>query len=139
MAQGNEGIRWGRALLAAVLVEVLLAVVAAPVALLAANPASTLNLVVPPASFLVTLLVVMWLFRRSNRPVANGVATGVMCLLLYVVLAFAAYRLAPERADFSQALGLSYLAAHALKIVGGWLGGWLIARRKTAVSGGSFE
>ena len=87
MTQGNAGIRWGRALLAAILVEVLLAVIAVPVVLSAADPASTLNLIVAPASFLAALLVVMWLFRKAARPVANGVATGVICLLIYLVLA----------------------------------------------------
>lgn len=139
MAGEVGGIRWGRALLAAFIVEVLLAVVGTPLALLTPDPATTLNLVVPPASFLFALLVVMWLFRRSDRPVANGVVTGVMCLALYVVLVFAAYQLAPEQTDFSQSLSLPYLASHALKIVGGAVGGWLIARKATTASAGTFK
>ena len=139
VTQGNEGIRWGRALLAAILVEVLLAVIAVPVVLSAADPASTLNLIVAPASFLAALLVVMWLFRNAARPVANGVATGVICLLIYLVLAGASYWLAPERINLSQSLGLTYLASHLLKIAGGWAGGWWIARKRTAASAETFE
>ena len=139
MAQGNEGIRWGRALLAALIVEVLLSVVGGTLALLTPDPATTLNLVVPPASFLLTLLVVVWLFRRAEKPVANGVATGFMCLLLYAVLMFAAYQLAPEQADFSQSLSLPYLASHTLKIVGGAVGGWLIARKATTASANTLK
>lgn len=132
MAQGTQGIRWGRALLAAVLVELLLSVIAAPVALLSAAPVATLNLLVPPASFLVTLLVVAWLFRTAERPVANGLATGLISLAIYIVLAYTAYQVAPERADFSQSLGLPYLASHLLKIAGGVAGGWWIARNRAS-------
>lgn len=79
-----------------------------------------------------TLFVVAWLFRRAERPVANGVVTGLMCLLIYVVLALTAYQLAPERADFSQALDLPYLASHLLKIAGGAVGGWWVGRNRAA-------
>lgn len=130
MSEGIAGIRWGRALLAAVIVEILLGVLAVPVMMFSATPASTLDAVVPPSSFIVTLLVVAWLFRSAERPVANGVATGLVSLLIYCVLAFAAYRIAPERADFSQALGLPYLASHLLKIAGGAVGGHWVARRR---------
>jgi|GEM_PF-872445 hypothetical protein len=134
-ADQAEGIRWGRAFLAALVVEVVLAIGAAPVALMSATPVSVLNAAIPPASFIVSLLVVLWLFRRTERPVANGVATGIMSLVIYLVLALIAYWLAPEQADFSQAADLPYLASHALKILGGAAGGYLITRRRAGAIG----
>lgn len=131
-AEGIEGIRWGRALLAALLVEFVLAVVAAPIALSSPAAVPTLNALVPPASFVAALLVVLWLFRRSDRPIANGVVTGLMSLLIYTILALTAYWLAPEKTDFSQAMDLPYLSSHLLKILGGAAGGYLIARRQGA-------
>lgn len=129
--KGAEGIRWGRALLAAVLIEVLLGVIAAPVTLFSSTPVSTLNLLVPPLSFLVALLVVAWLFRRAERPVANGVATGLMGVLLYVILALLAWQLAPERMNPGDALAMPNIAAYLLKVVGGIAGGWWVARQRT--------
>ncbi|MEO6388638.1 MAG: hypothetical protein ABIT16_01815 [Croceibacterium sp.] len=124
-----DGIRYGRALLGAVIVEVLLGVVAVPILYLSANPAPALNLAIPPASFVLAMLVVTWLFARSGRPVANGVATGLMSIMLYVVLGAVAYLVAPEQANLSQSLSLPYLAAHVLKVLGGGFGGYLIARK----------
>lgn len=135
MAEGAEGIRWGRALLAAVLVEVLLGIVATPVTLLSSTPVSTLNLLVPPLSFVVAMLVVAWLFSRAERPVANGVATGLMGVLLYVVLALLAWQLAPERMNPSDALAAPNIAAYLLKIAGCIAGGWWAGRQRTVAGG----
>jgi len=130
MAGATGGIRWGRALAGAVMVEVVLGLVAVPAFVLAADPNALLNVVIPPASFLAAMLVVAWLFRRSERPVANGIATGIGCALLYVLLGVGAYLIAPGRVDMSQSLGLPYLASHALKILGGAAGGWWIERKR---------
>lgn len=138
MAGEVEGIRWGRALLGSVLLEVLLGLVAVPAFYLSADPAATLNLVVPPASSVVALLVVAWLFRNSARPIANGLTTGFISVLLYVLLGVVAYLVAPEQTDFSQSLGLPYLASHTLKILGGGAGGWWIARRRARSAAGVF-
>jgi hypothetical protein len=131
MAAATGGIRWGRALLGALLVEVVLALVAAAAFGLSADPAPLLNVLVPPASFFAGLLVAAWLFRKSDRPIANGIVTGLMCVLLYVLLGVGAYLVAPERVDLSQSLGLPYLASHLLKIIGGAAGGWWIERKRS--------
>lgn len=132
MAGAAGGIRWGRALLGALLIEVLLALVAAAVFGLSTDPGPQLDALVPPVSFIAGLAVVAWLFRKSDRPIANGVVTGLMCALLYVLLGVGAYLVAPERVDMSQSLGLPYLASHGLKILGGAAGGWWIERKRTA-------
>lgn len=127
-----EGIRWGRALLGAVLVEILLGIVSVPTTLLSADPNATMNLVIPPASFVAAFIVVAWLFRRSPRPVAHGVATGIGCALLYVLLAMVAYAVVPGRVDMSQSLGAPYIASHILKVVGGWAAGLWLQRKSAA-------
>ena len=134
MTQATGGIRWGRAFLAAIIVEIVLTVIAAPVALISAAPAAALSLLVPPASFLITLLVVVWLFCNSERPIANGLVTGLISLAIYVVLAFAASQVDPEQANLSQALGLPYLASHLLKIAGGVAGGWWVGWQRAGAA-----
>ena len=139
MARGNEGIRWGRALVAALIVEVLLALAAAPVALLAADPMSTLRVLVPLLSFVVAALVVAWLFRSAERPVANGLATGLICLAIYVVLVIAAYWLSPEQVPLRDSVSLTNIASYLLRFAGGAAGGYLIARKKAAGAASTFE
>jgi len=129
-----EGIRWGRVVLAALLVEVLLGVVSAPLVFMTRDPGPILNLTTPPACFIIAALVVALLFRRAARPVANGVATGVVSIALYVVLGVVAYFLAPDRTDFNQSLGVPYLASHVLKVLGGAAGGYWIARRRATAA-----
>jgi len=126
MAEQLEGIRWGRAILGCLLVEVVLGVVAWPFM----DSNATLDMLIPPASFLVTMLVVIWLFRRAARPVANGVATGLASVVLYLLLMGVALLVVPDQVNLSQSLGVPYLAAHALKVLGGAAGGWRLERRR---------
>jgi len=130
--QRAEGIRWGRVILAAVIVEIALALVTAPVALLSATPAETANTIIPPASFIVVLLVALALFRHTERPVANGIAAGIASLALYVLLLLAAYGVAPEQTNFEQSLGLPVIASYVLRILGGAAGGWWVQRNRGA-------
>ena len=127
-----QGIRWGRAIVASIVLEVLLSLIAVPAFMLASDPATLLNILIPPASFVVAALVVIWLFRRAARPIANGFATGFASIAIYVLLGVVAYLVAPDRMDWSQSLGVPYLAAHALKVLGGGAGGWWLARKRAA-------
>src|SRR5580704_13747064 len=82
---GCMSIQWGRILLAAFLMELVLVVIAAPLAL--SGAAGALNYVIPPASFIVTFAVTVWLGRKfSSRPVLQGVLIGVAGTLMYVAL-----------------------------------------------------
>ena len=130
MAGGATGIRWGRAVVGALLIELMLGFAAVPVFYLAADPGPALNMMIPPASFVAALLAGIWVAGASARPVASGIAAGVIAVLFYVVLGVGAYLLAPEQADLRQSTGLPYLASHALKILGAAAGGYWVQRRR---------
>jgi len=112
-------IQWGRVLLAAFLVELVLFAIAVPLYLSGAG--RVLIYVVPPAAFIATLAMTVWLGRTiTSKFVLHGVLIGVVGTLLYVGLT----RAQPEP--------WQYLVAHALKIVGGAAGGMVLARHQTA-------
>ena len=109
-------IQWGRVLLAAFLMELVLIAIAVPLTLSGAGGA--LSYVVPPASFIATFAVTIWLGRKfESRPVLHGALIGIAGSLMYVALTQGA----PEP--------WPYLLAHALKIAGGATGGMVLARR----------
>jgi hypothetical protein len=109
-------IQWGRVLLAAFLMELALVAIAIPLTLSGAGGA--LNYVIPPASFLATFAITVWLGRRlTSRPILHGVLIGIAGSLMYVALTGGA----PEP--------WPYLLAHALKIAGGAAGGLVLAGR----------
>jgi hypothetical protein len=108
-------IQWGRILLAAFLMELVLVAMAVPLAL--SGAAGALNYVIPPASFVATFAITVWLGRRfTSRPIFQGVLIGVAGSLMYVALT----RAQPEP--------WPYLLAHALKVAGGAVGGMVLAR-----------
>ena len=112
-------IQWGRVLLAAFLMEVILFAVAIPLFLGGAG--RLLVYVVPPVALVATFAVTVWLGRRiKTKFVLHGVLIGVVGTLMYVGLA----RAQPEP--------WQYWVAHALKVVGGAAGGMVLARRQTA-------
>ncbi len=122
------GIRWGRALVGALLLELLLAVVSVPFVALGQD--SLLVDIVLPAAAVAAVLAGMWTARRAASAVLNGAMVGVIAIALYVVLAVVASLPRPELADFTTTLSPIYLATHAVKVVGGAVGGWLVARRR---------
>ena len=110
-------IQWGRVLLAAFLMELILFAIAIPLNLVGATRAELYSL--PPAAFIATFAVTVWLGRRiASRPVLHGVLIGVAGTLTYVGLS----RGAPEP--------WQYILGNALKVVGGALGGVVLARRR---------
>jgi hypothetical protein len=112
-------IQWGRVLLAAFLMELVLFAIAVPLYLSCAG--RVLVYVVPPAALIATFAMSVWLGRKiTSKFVLHGVLIGVVGTLLYVGLT----RAQPEP--------WQYLVAHALKIVGGAAGGMVLARRQTA-------
>jgi drug/metabolite transporter (DMT)-like permease len=112
-------IQWGPVLLAAFLMELVLFAIAIPLDLIGAT--RVLLYVVPPGAFIATLAVTVWLGRRiTSRPVLHGALIGVAGILMYVGLS----RGAPEP--------WQYLVGNALKVVGGAVGGVVLARRSQA-------
>ena len=122
------GIRWGRALVGALLLELLLAVASVP--LVALGHQDWLVYIILPATAIAAVLAGVWVARRAALAVVNGAMVGVIAIALYIVLAVVASLLRPEVADFSAVLSPIYLLTHALKVVGGALGGWLAARQR---------
>jgi putative membrane protein (TIGR04086 family) len=123
-------IRWFRDLLAGFLAEVALIVVAIPLYFLS-NSQTALNLGIPPASFVVLVAFGYWAARGAPRShVLNGFLAGLAGVLLYVALT--AVGAAATHQDFSASLRPAYLLAHALKLAGGAVGGWLAARKASA-------
>src|ERR1700724_478076 len=111
-------IQWGRVLLAAFLMEVILFAIAIPLCLSGAG--RLLVYVVPPVALAATFAVTVWLGRRiKTKFVLHGVLIGVVGTLIYVAIT----RAQPEP--------WQYWVAHALKIVGGAAGGMVRARGQT--------
>ena len=114
-------IQWGRVLLAAFLMELVLFAIAIPLYLNGAG--RVLVYVVPPAALIATFGITVWLGRGiASRLVLHGVLIGVAGTLMYIALT----RGGPEP--------WQYLLAHALKVVGGAAGGVVLARRRQAAT-----
>jgi|ERR1700686_467425 len=112
-------IQWGRVLLAAFLLEVVLVAIAVPLFLGGAG--RVLLYVIPPAAFIVTFAVTVWIGRKiKSQFVLHGVLIGIVGTLMYIALT----RAQPEP--------WQYWLAHALKVLGGAAGGLVLARRQAA-------
>ena len=95
-------------------------------------PTPVLNMLIPPASFVAFVAAGWW----SAKPVPavgtmQGALAGIIAIGLYVLLAIAALIWEPG-AKLSDSLTVPYLIAHVLKIAGGAVGGWLVARKVAA-------
>ncbi len=109
-------IEWGRVVVAAVLMEVTLFAIAAPIFM--SGHQSLLVYVIPPASLLATYGITLWLGRPlKSRFRAHGVLVGVVGTLLYVAV------------TAGQPEPWPYLLAHGLKLVGGLMAGVTLRRR----------
>jgi hypothetical protein len=111
-------IRWGRVLLAAFLMELVLFAIAVPLYL--GGEGRVLVYVVPPVALIATFAITVWIGRgiKSNF-VLHGVLIGVVGTLMYVGIT----RAQPEP--------WQYWLAHALKVVGGAAAGMFLARHHT--------
>ena len=117
-------IQWGRVLLAAFLMELVLFAIAVPLNLSGARRVALY--VVPPAGLNATFAITVWLGRAfASKFALHGVLIGVAGTLMYVGLT----RGKPEP--------WQYLVANALKIVGGATGGMVLARRRQAANSSS--
>ena len=114
-------IQWGRILLAALLMELVLFAIAIPLTLGGAR--SVALYVVPPAALIATFAFTVWLGRGfASKLVLQGVLIGVVGTLMYVALT-------RERPEPWQ-----YIVANALKVVGGAAGGVVLARQRPATT-----
>jgi putative membrane protein (TIGR04086 family) len=127
-AVDSPGPRWGRAILAGILGEVILLLLAAPIYAFSADAEPLLNIVVPPASFIAFVAAGWWSARPlPGNAVLQGTLAGVAAVALYLLLGAVASALSPA-AELTDAFTPAYLLAHALKVAGGAVGGLLVAR-----------
>src|SRR5262249_54281787 len=109
--------RWGRVLIGAVLMEVVLFAIAAGAYFLP-NGQNLLLYVIPPACLVVSLYFGYWAARgAANRFVLHGTLVGVVAAVAYIVL------------TWKQTLPMAYTISHFLKIIGGAAGGFIAQRR----------
>ena len=127
-------LRWLRALVAAIVAEVALICVAIPVysSMPQADATALLSLIVPPASFVVFVAAGYW----SAKPVPaaglmQGALAGLIAVVAYIALGFVA-SLFVAGTSVTDGFTPAYLLAHALKIAGGAVGGWLVSRKVPA-------
>jgi hypothetical protein len=127
-------LRWGRAVVAAILGELVLILVAIPVyaSMPQDDATALLNVIVPPASFVVFVAAGYW----SARPVPasgwlQGALAGVIAVVAYLLLGLVASQFVAGT-SVTDGFTPAYLAAHALKIVGAAIGGWLAGRKLRA-------
>jgi hypothetical protein len=123
-------LRWGRTLVAAVAVEIVLIVVT--VALYAslgeAGAPPVLDLAIPPLALILFVPAGYWCGKGTSAPVLNGFVAGLWGIVLYVALTLAAQESVADF-DLESSVRPAYLLAHGLKVVGGVIGGWLVLRR----------
>ena len=116
-------LRWGRIVLGGFLGELLLIVPVIP--LRAAGAAEgTVTALAVAGSFIAFVPVAWWLGRRLARPVLHGLLMGAFAAAVYTALFVAGRTFDPT----VPAMPLLYYVAHAMKLAGGALGGWLAQR-----------
>lgn len=127
-----QRLRWWRALLAALVAELALIGVAIPVYSTTAHPTPLLNILVPPASGVLFLVAGYWSARPvPQRGVLQGALTGAWAVGLYLALGVVA-SLFVKGTSVTDGFTPAYLSAHALKVIGGALGGWFASRTAPA-------
>src|SRR5260370_36975617 len=111
-------IHWVRILLGGLLAEVALILAIGPLGLRLGD--TCLHYAAPPGSFVMCFLGGLWVCRRiESHFILHGTLVGVVAALIYVALT----RAQPEP--------FAYILAHALKLVGGACGGFVVQRRQS--------
>ena len=112
-------IRWGWILLGALLANVAVTALITPIALL--DGQERLGYVAPPASFVGALVVGYWIASKApQRAVLHGLLVGLVAMLIYLPI------------ELAQEITFAHVLSSALKVLGGAVGGFLVARRAAA-------
>ncbi|HEY1125903.1 MAG TPA: hypothetical protein VGE65_09735 [Sphingobium sp.] len=125
-----EPVRWLRVLLMGLAAEVALMIIVIPFALLGGE--RLLDIAVGPVTLIVFALFGFVIARPlSGRHVLHGALMGAAGVLIYNALILSATSLpgAPPL-DVARTFSPLYLLSHALKLVGGGIGGWLASRKR---------
>lgn len=116
-----KSVRWGWVLLGGFLAEVIVFVLVIPLSLVAGQ--ESLLYTAPPASFVAVLALAYWVARKaSKQPVLHGVLVGIVAVLLYIGI------------SVGQPEPIAYIVAHALKVLGGAVGGFVASKRAAAIA-----
>ena len=111
-----QSIRWGWILLGGFFAELAIIVIVLPLSWLAGQ--ESLLYTAPAASFAAAFVFGAWVSRKASRHrVVHGLLVGVVATLIYVGI------------SFGQPEPVAYLIAHALKVLGGAMGGYVSSRR----------
>src|SRR5262245_18633725 len=114
-----KDIRWGWVLLGAVLANVAVTAVIIPVAMI--DGTERLGYVAPPLAFVGVLVVGYWIARKApQRAVLHGLLVGLIAMLIYIPI------------ELSQEVTFAHYLSSALKVLGGAVGGFIVARRSAA-------
>jgi hypothetical protein len=122
-------VRWLRILLIGIAAEFVLMVVVVPFFLIGGEQAVSIG--VSPVTLIVFVPFGLWVARPlQSRFVLHGVLMGAASVIFYNAMNFAATSLpgAPPL-NLAQLFSPLYLLSHALKLIGGGIGGWLASRR----------
>ena len=114
-----KGIRWGWILLGGFLAELAIFVIVIPLSLLVGQ--QSLLYSAPPASFTATFVFGVWIAGKAPlRRVLHGAFVGFAAKVIYVGIRLGR----PEP--------IAYVIAHALKVLGGAVGGLVALKRGAA-------
>jgi putative membrane protein (TIGR04086 family) len=115
----SSQMHWGRIVVGGSLAEVALILAIVPLGLRLGD--SFLHYTAPPGSFVTCFVGALWVGRGvRSRFILHGALVGVVAAVIYVGLT----RAQPEP--------WAYIVAHALKLLGGACGGFVMARRQFA-------
>ncbi len=116
-----KGIRWGWVALGGFLAELAIFIIAIPLSLWLGQ--DSLLYSAPAASFAATFVFGFWVARKARaRFVVHGTLVGIVSALLYVAI------------SGGQSVPWAYILAHALKVLGGALGGLLAQKRASSAA-----
>lgn len=125
-----SGLRWGRAIVAALIAEILLVIIARGMGnLLPGESGYTLRwTVLLLGTALLFAAAGYWTAKPALRAhILNGVVVGVIGTALYIL--FRAFLSLRGIADFEGTFSLPNLFDHALKLIAGAAGGYFALRR----------
>jgi hypothetical protein len=129
--QNLPRLRWGRPLVAALLVEVGLVIPTMALFATMEDPTQALNFLIPPLALILFIPAGYWCGKGTSAPVLNGFIAGLWGIGLYVALTLYMQGAVADF-DFESSVRPAYLLAHGLKVVGGIIGGMLVARKQAA-------
>jgi hypothetical protein len=118
---------WGRIVLGGFLVEAVLMAITIPLFMYGGEALIPYLGVI--GSLVVTFLFGWWVARRApSRHVLHGLMVGVVAMAIYGVMYVVGSQFAPPEAQGEPMPLIYYVAGHGFKLLGGAVGGLMVAR-----------